>query len=82
MNLALRPTRGAAVGVAAVEWATGQIVYAAVGNTRAALFGARNTYMDGYAGIVGGGYQRLSLSSFHSCRATCWPCGPTGSTNG
>lgn len=59
MNLALRPTRGAAVGVATVEWETGQITYAAVGNTRAALFGTRNTYLDGYAEIVGGGYQRL-----------------------
>jgi negative regulator of sigma-B (phosphoserine phosphatase) len=60
MNVALKQTRGAAVGVAAVEWATGQITYAAVGNTRAALFGARATYLDGYAGIVGGGYRRLS----------------------
>jgi negative regulator of sigma-B (phosphoserine phosphatase) len=59
MNVALRETRGAAVGVATVEWTTGQITYAAVGNTRAALFGARTTYLDGYAGIVGGGYRRL-----------------------
>jgi negative regulator of sigma-B (phosphoserine phosphatase) len=60
MNVALKATRGAAVGVATIEWATGQITYAAVGNTRAALFGARATYLDGYAGIVGGGYRRLS----------------------
>jgi phosphoserine phosphatase RsbX len=60
MNVALKETRGAAVGVAAVEWATGQITYAAVGNTRAALFGAPATYLDGYAGIVGGGYRRLT----------------------
>ena len=60
MNSALKATRGAAVGVATVEWAAGQITYAAVGNTRAALFGARATYLDGYAGIVGGGYRRLS----------------------
>ena len=60
MNMAVKETRGAAVGVARVEWATGQITYAAVGNTRAALFGVRATYLDGYAGIVGGGYRRLS----------------------
>jgi negative regulator of sigma-B (phosphoserine phosphatase) len=60
MNVALRPTRGAAVGVATVDWATGLITYAAVGNTRAALFGERIIRMDGYAGIVGGGYQRLT----------------------
>jgi negative regulator of sigma-B (phosphoserine phosphatase) len=59
MNEALRPTRGAAVGVAMVEWATGQITYAAVGNTRAALIGTRTTYLNGYAGIVGVGYRRL-----------------------
>lgn len=59
MNQALRPTRGAAVGVAIVEWATGQVTYAAVGNTRAALFSAQTTYLNGYAGIVGVGYRRL-----------------------
>jgi negative regulator of sigma-B (phosphoserine phosphatase) len=60
MNLALRPTRGAAVGVAIVDWAAEQIDYAAVGNTRAALFGERIIHLDGYAGIVGGGYRRLT----------------------
>jgi hypothetical protein len=30
------------------------------GQYPAALFGARATYLDGYAGIVGGGYRRLS----------------------
>jgi phosphoserine phosphatase RsbX len=59
MNEVLKPTRGAAVGIATVEWATGQVTYAAVGNTRAALFGARTTYLNGYAGIVGAGYRRL-----------------------
>jgi phosphoserine phosphatase RsbX len=46
--------------VATVEWGARQITCAAVGNTRAALFGERITHLDGYAGIVGGGYQRLS----------------------
>jgi negative regulator of sigma-B (phosphoserine phosphatase) len=59
MNEMLRPTRGAAVGVATVEWATGQLTYVAVGNTRAAVFGARTTYLNGYAGIVGVGYRRV-----------------------
>ncbi len=60
MNEALRPTRGAAVGLAAVAWEAGLITYAAVGNTRAALFGERTTYFNGYAGIVGVGYRRLN----------------------
>jgi negative regulator of sigma-B (phosphoserine phosphatase) len=60
MNKALRPTRGAAVGVAIVDWVAGQITYAAVGNTRAALFGDHTTYLTGYAGIVGVGYRRLN----------------------
>jgi hypothetical protein len=68
MNVALHATRGAAVGVAAVAWATGQITYAAVGNTRAALFGADATRLDSFAGIVGGGYRRLNtvVVPFHS----------------
>lgn len=63
MNQALRPTRGAAVGVAIVEWATGQVTYAGVGNTRAALFGAHTTYLNGYAEIVGVGYRRLNTTT-------------------
>jgi hypothetical protein len=59
MNEMLRPTRGAAVGVATVEWASRQLTYVAIGNTRAALFGARTTYLNGYAGIVGVGYRRV-----------------------
>jgi negative regulator of sigma-B (phosphoserine phosphatase) len=59
MDEALRPTRGAAVGIAVVEWATREITFAAVGNTRAALFGAGTTWLNGYAGIVGVGYRRL-----------------------
>jgi len=59
MNEALRPTRGAAVGIAVVEWTAKQITFAAVGNTRAALFGAGITWLNGYAGIVGVGYRRL-----------------------
>lgn len=60
MNVALRPTRGAAVGVAMIDRAARQITYAAVGNTRAALFGARSTHLEAYPGIVGGGYRRLT----------------------
>jgi negative regulator of sigma-B (phosphoserine phosphatase) len=61
MNTALQTTRGAAVGVATVAWQAGQITYAAIGNTRAALFGAGVTRLDGDAGIVGGGYRRLNI---------------------
>jgi negative regulator of sigma-B (phosphoserine phosphatase) len=61
MSLALHPTRGAAVAVAVVDWAAGQIRYAAVGNTRAAVFGARVIRLDSYPGIVGGGYRRLAV---------------------
>jgi serine/threonine protein phosphatase PrpC len=61
MNLALHATRGAAVAVAVVDWSAGLIRYAAVGNTRAAVFGERISHLDGYPGIVGGGYRRLEV---------------------
>jgi hypothetical protein len=60
MNLALGPTRGAAVGVAAVDAKAARLTYAAVGNTRAAIFGWRTVRLDGFSGIVGGGYRRLA----------------------
>ena len=74
MNEALRPTRGAAVGLATVAWESGLITYAAVGNTRAALFGERTTYLNGYAGIVGVGYRRLNASTVPLNVSGVTPC--------
>ncbi|MDR3514199.1 MAG: SpoIIE family protein phosphatase [Azospirillaceae bacterium] len=67
MNRVLKMTRGAAVGIAKIDLAARALTYAAVGNTRAAVFGRRATRLDGYAGIVGGGYRTLRTSgtSFH-----------------
>ncbi|HYI72776.1 MAG TPA: SpoIIE family protein phosphatase [Skermanella sp.] len=63
MNETLRATRGAAVSVATIDWAASRVSYTAVGNTRAAVFGERTQRLDGYAGIVGGGYRRLQSVS-------------------
>jgi serine phosphatase RsbU (regulator of sigma subunit) len=63
MNETLRVTRGAAVSVATIDWAASRVTYTAVGNTRAAVFGERTQRLDGYAGIVGGGYRRLQSVS-------------------
>ena len=59
MDSALGCTRGAAVGVAAIDAASGTLTYAALGNTRAAIFGWRTTRLDSHAGIVGAGFRRL-----------------------
>lgn len=42
MHAALRPTRGAAIGIARFDRAAGQIVFAGVGNIAATLIDARN----------------------------------------
>jgi len=55
LQCALAPTRGAAVGVAVLDPVAGQLRYAAVGNTRAAVFGWRVTRLDAVPGIVGAG---------------------------
>ena len=62
-NQVLQPTRGAAVGVAVVDWAARQITYAALGNTRAVVLGSQLTHLVGYAGIVGKSYRRLRTVS-------------------
>jgi len=60
---ALAPTRGAAVGVAMVEPAAGRLTYAAVGNTRAAVFGWQAVRLDSAPGIVGRGTFRLTVAT-------------------
>lgn len=60
MGRALASTRGAAVGVAIIRPSKAELAYAAVGNTRAAIFGWRSTRLDAESGIVGGGFRRLS----------------------
>ncbi len=60
MGSALTSTRGAAVGLAVVRQGSGELTYAGVGNTRAAVFGWRTTRLDGDVGIVGGGFRRLA----------------------
>lgn len=60
MHQALVSTRGAAVAVATIRPADGELTYAAIGNTRAAVFGWRATRLDSFPGIVGGGFRRLT----------------------
>ncbi|MEF8700502.1 MAG: SpoIIE family protein phosphatase [Candidatus Accumulibacter sp. UW20] len=57
----LRDTRGVALAVAVVEFATDRLLMASVGNIRAVLLDARRERHLGSArGIVGGGYARLT----------------------
>ena len=56
----LRDTRGVALAVAVVEFATDRLMMAAVGNIRAVLLNAhRERHLGSARGIVGGGYARL-----------------------
>lgn len=56
----LRSTRGVAMGIAVIEDATGELTYAAVGNTRALVTGIKAIRLPASPGIVGGGYRSLS----------------------
>ena len=60
---ALRETRGAAMGIAIIEEATGRLSYAGVGNTRALVAGARTIRLPESRGIVGGGFGALCTES-------------------
>ena len=67
-DLALRSTRGAAMGIAVVDESDGTLTYAGIGNTHAAVFRASSQGCSaGTAarlasdwGIVGGGYRSIS----------------------
>lgn len=63
-NLALRNTRGVAMGVAIVDEDTRKLTYAAVGNTRAIIVGESIVHLASSNGIVGGGYKVLTSESF------------------
>lgn len=58
---ALAQTRGAAVGVARIDRQLGRLSYAALGNTRAAVFGWQAVRLDSTPGIVGRRPGRLSV---------------------
>lgn len=60
LHHALAPTRGAAVGIAVIDPSQGRLTYAAVGNTRAALFGWQVQRLDAMPGIVGAGSRRVT----------------------
>ncbi|HRJ59540.1 MAG TPA: SpoIIE family protein phosphatase [Azospirillaceae bacterium] len=59
LNAAMERTRGAAVAVARVRPDLARIEYAAIGNTRAAVFGWSSTRLDAEPGIVGTRRRRL-----------------------
>jgi len=58
-NAALSRSRGAAMGIAAIELATGRVTFAGIGNTRARIFGTKLVTLNSQRGIVGGGFRRI-----------------------
>lgn len=54
LNARIRGTRGAAVGLCAVESASGRLRYAGIGNTRIRRFGRTETRLVSRDGVVGG----------------------------
>jgi hypothetical protein len=59
-NDALRSTRGAAMGLAQIDERQSRMTYAGIGNTRAAVFGARTTRLSSSYGIVGLDHKTLA----------------------
>ncbi len=68
-NLALRFTRGVAMGIAIIEEGKETLIYAGIGNTQAIILRQGNSCAPGKPtvrptsdhGIVGGGYRKLSV---------------------
>ena len=58
-NVAIRSTRGVAMGIAVIDEDTGTLTYAGIGNTRAMIVGADIVRLVSNHGIVGGGYKTL-----------------------
>ena len=63
-NLALRNTRGVAMGVAIIDEDTGKLTYAGIGSIRANIVGEKTIHLASNNGIVGGGYKILTPESF------------------
>ncbi len=75
-NVALRHTRGVAMGIAMLHGASGTLTYAGIGNTRGMIVRgmtpasgeglptAKIVRLSNFPGIVGGGYRRLVPETF------------------
>lgn len=59
-DLALRSTRGVAMGVAVIDTDVGRLTYAGIGNTRMMIVGDKTVQLSSNNGIVGGGYRMLT----------------------
>jgi len=60
-NVALRNSRGVAMGLAVIDESTKTLTYAGIGNTRAILVSeTQSIYLSSRPGIVGGGYKKLT----------------------
>lgn len=58
-NVAIRHTRGVAMGLTRIDLSDGGLVYAGIGNTRALINGETTSRLSGSYGIVGGGFRKL-----------------------
>jgi len=64
-DLALRNTRGVAMGIARIEQAAHRLAYAAVNNVRAIVADKDIRTLHGTYGIVGAGYRTLTPQTMH-----------------
>lgn len=78
-DISLRETRGAAMAVAVIDYARGNLHYAAIGNTRAAIInGPATTRIGADTGIIGGGYRSLLIDEYpftHRSTLVLWTDG-------
>lgn len=59
-NVALRNTRGVAMGIAIIDQDSEKLTYAGIGNTRAMVVGEKTIRLSSNFGIVGAGYKTLN----------------------
>lgn len=60
-DMALRKTRGAAIGIAVIDEGNDELTYAGIGNTRViVVVNSKNFRLDSDYGIVGGGFKKLT----------------------
>ncbi len=62
-DLAIRKTRGVAMGIVIIDENLDKLTYVGVGNTRAIVVGAKTLRLGNSYGIVGAGYKTLSPES-------------------
>ena len=66
-DMALRGTRGVAMGIAIIDQDSETLTYAGIGNTRAVILNSNSLSLRSDWGIVGAGFRKLSPETLPFC---------------